>query len=331
MMMQDDTSEATNGGPKPVNIAPAPEKRPPAKAPARKATTPAPKRPARATPARQQAKAAVKRAATPAVKAAPKAVPKKKKATKAAARAPPKATPAKRPYKPVPRPDRRLSGIRAAAGELSRALDAVEKARATLEESFARSAAGNLDRARGALETLRRLAEAAPLVDVRRLERELAVLVEDAADLREREGKGRKRDMLAVDDFLGNAAARLEMAVTPEAGAHLKLLSERLAGLDALRRGHQAAVNERFRARLESSRKVLGALPGSAGRLDDRALNAIVSELESAIGLCKAYPVGRLSGKPGDLYGIDGLVKRLDRRLARVQALLARRKEPTDG
>lgn len=322
--MQDDAPEATKEMTKPAGIAPAPQKRPPAKAPVKKATTAAPRKPGRVPPARPPPKA-------PAKKAAPKAVSKKKKAPKAAVKAPAKTAPARKPARAAPRPDRRLSGIRAAAGELSRALDAVEKARATLEESFARSAAGNLDRARGALETLRRLAEAAPLVDVRRLERELAVLVEDAADLREREGKGRKRDMLAVDDFLGNAAARLEMAVTPEAGAHLKLLSERLAGLDALRRGHQAAVNERFRARLESSRKVLGALPGSAGRLDDRALSACASELESAIGLCKAFPVGRLSGKPGDLYGIDGLVKRLDRRLARVQALLSHRKEPTDG
>ena len=329
-MMQDNTSEATNEGMVPVNIASAPEKRPPAKPPARKPATSAARKPARAPSARTPAKAPVKKAATPAVKAVRKAVPAKKPVARAA-KAPVKVAPARIPARSASRPDRRLSGIRAAAGELSRALDAVEKARAILEESFARSAAGNLDRARGALETLHRLAEAAPLVDVRRLERELAILVEDAADLREREGKGRKRDLLAVDDFLGKAAARLEMAVSPAAGAHLKLLSERLEGLDALRRGHQAAVNERFRTRLESSRKVLGALPGSAGRLDDRALNAVVSELESAIGLCKAFPVGRLSGKPGDLYGIDGLVKRLDRRLSRVQALLSRRKEPSDG
>lgn len=229
------------------------------------------------------------------------------------------------------RPDRRLAGIRAAAGELSKALDAVERARSSLEESFDRAASGNLTRAQGALGALRRLAESGPLLDARRLERELALLVEDAGRLRKGEGKGRKRDLLAVDEFLGDAAARLELASTSAAGTHLGQLAERLAGLETLRRSHQAAIAGRFRGRLDRSRKVLEAVPGSCARLDGRSLDGVARELQSAIGLCKAFSVGRLSGKPGDLYNLDGLVKRLDRRLSRVQALLGRKKEPSGG
>jgi len=354
MMAQDNTSGAKREGPQQTGPAPAAniavnaatvkrqaakaaDRAPPVKKPAVKADARAPaarkpavKADAKAVPTKRQAAKApskVLSAKRPAVKATARPFPSKKPAPKA----PAKARTVKRSAGAPPAADKRLPGMRAAAGELSRALDAVEKARAALEETFSRAAAGNLARAQGALETLRRLASTGPLLDVRRLERELAVLVEDVGDLREREGKGRKRDLLAVDEFLGDAAARLEMAATPAAGSHLKLLSERLSGLEALRRSHQAAVNERFRARLVSSRKVLGTLPDSCVRLNERALGCVVRELESALALSKAFPVGKLQGKPGDLYGIDGLVKRLDRRMARVQALLARRKEPSDG
>ena len=275
----------------------------------------------------KRAPAAVKK---PAVKKPAKAMKGPSGAAKPAPAAPSRA--AKKGKAPAqPRPDRRLAGIRAAAGELSKALDSVEKARSSLEESLDRAASGNITRAQGALGALRRLSDAGPLLDVLRVERELALLVEDVGDLRRREGKGRKRDLLAVDEFLYDAASRLELASTSAAGTHLGLLSERLAGLETLRRSHQAAIAERFRQRLDRTRKVLEALPATCVRLDGKTLDGVSRELQSALGLCKAFPVGRLSGKPGDLYHIDGLIKRLDRRLSRVHSLLGRKKEPSGG
>jgi hypothetical protein len=273
--------------------------------------------------------AAVPKAAPAPAKAqaGPSAKPKAGPPAKQAARAPTR----KKPAGKAPGPDRRLAGIRAAAAELSRALDSILAARAGLEQSFSRAASGSLARAQGALGALRKLAESGPLLDVRRLERELAVLAEDAGGLHRRKGKGRKRDLLAVDRFLGDAAARLELAATSAAGTHLGLLSERLSGLEALRRSHQAAISERFQARLERARKVLSAVPEACARLDGRSLDVVARELQTAIGLCKACPVGKLSGKPADLYGIDGLVKRLDRRMEKIQSILSRRKEPSDG
>lgn len=296
----------------------------PAARPAGKAV---PMRPVKANPPNAAPKAPARKEVPPAAPGAPKASRKGKPASRARPGAPAGRTAAKAP----PRPDKRLFGIRAAAGELSRALDAIEKARAALEDGFGRAAAGNLARAQGALETLRRLSESAPLLDVRNLERELARLAESVAAIKEGDGGGRKRDMLAVDEFLGNAAARLELAVTPAAEAPLKLLSERLSGLESIRRKHQSAVHDRFRARLEGSRRVLAAVLESCGRLDSRALSGVARELETALGLCKTFPVGKLQGRPRDLYGIDGLVKQLDRRLSRVQDLLADRKERPDG
>ncbi len=278
-------------------------------------------------------KTAAARKAAPGTKAkGPKAeTAPGKPATKPAAAKPAKAAPPRKPAGTPRRSDRRLAGIRAAAAELSNAINDIETARSGLQEAFARAAAGNLSRAQGALGALRRLAESGPLLDVRRLERDLAVMVEDAGGLHQREGKGRKRDLLAVDEFLGDAAARLELAATSAAGPHLKLLSERLSGLEALRRSHQAAITGRFRARLDRTRRVLAAVPDQCVRLDGRALVNLSRELQSSLGLCKAFPVSRLSGKPGDLYGIDGLVKRLDRRMAHVRSLLGRRKEPSGG
>jgi hypothetical protein len=272
----------------------------------------------------------VKKAATPVAKTAVMAVQTKRHRRKAAVKAPAKARPGRTGRAP-PKPDRRIAGIRAAVGELSRALDPVEKARATLEESFARAAAGNIARAQGALETLRRLSDSAPLLDVRNLERTLGRLAEGVDDLKDIEGKARKRYLLAVDRFLDYAAARLELAVTPAAGAPIKLLSERLATMEALRARHQSAVQDRFRARLDNSRRVLAAVAESSDHLDRKALGDVARELESALCLSKAFAVGKLQGKPRDLYSIDGFVKRLDRRMARVQALMARKKEPSDG
>ena len=354
-MMQDNASEAKSEGPPQAKAAPTPAARPPVNAPVKKAekpavkaavkpavrqavriaVKPAPKRPAKRTLPKAAAKALAKKVlATKVVSSAAgtavKALAKKRPAKKQAVKAPAKGQTGKA-VKAPPKPDKRLPGIRAAAGELSRALDAVEKARSAIEESFGRTAAGNLARAQGALHTLSRMAESVPLLDVRNLERELARLVEDVGDLKDGEGKGRKRDMLALDEFLGDAAARLELAVTPAARAPLKLLSERLPGLEAIRRKHQSAVHDRFLARLVSSRRTLSALSESCGRLDKRALGGVSRELESALGLCKTLPVGKLQGKPRDLYGIDCLVKQLDRRLARVQDLLADRKEQPDG
>jgi len=336
-MVQDYASVAKSDGTKPAATNPAPAARPPLRVPAKKtgnaAVKPAVKAAAKPA-AKPPAKPAVKPAVKPVVKPAARAIAQKKpapKAPKKAPKTPAKLTNARRTGKAAPKPDKRLSGIRAAAGELSRALDALEKARSSLEEGFARAAAGNLARAQGALQTLGRMAESVPLLDVRNLERELARLAEDIVGINDGECKGRKRDMLAVDEFLGDAAARLELAVTPAARAPLKLLSERISGLETVRRKHQSAVHDRFRARLESSRRTITTLSGSCGRLDKRALGGVVRELESALALCKTFPVGKLQGKPRDLYGIDGLVKQLDRRLARVQDLLANRKEQPDG
>jgi len=279
-------------------------------------------------PAKAKAAAGPKAASAPAkAPARPPAKPPSRPPARPAAGAPPR----KKPAGKAPGPDRRLAGIRAAAAELSRALDALLAARAGLEQSFSRAASGSLARAQGALGALRKLAESGPLLDVRRLERELAVLAEDAGGLHRRKGRGRKRDLLAVDRFLGDAAARLELAATSAAGTHLGLLSERLAGLEALRRSHQAAITERFQARLDRARRVLSAVPESCARLDVRSLDGVARELQAAIGLCKAFPVGKLSGKPADLYGIDGLVKRLDRRMENIRTILSRRKEPSDG
>jgi len=217
---------------------------------------------------------------------------------------------------------RHLAAISDSAARLSTALDALEKARTALEDSFQRAAARNLSRAQAALGTLRRLAEAGPILDARRLERELSVLVDEAGDLADRNARGRKRDLLAVDRYLGDAAARLELAATPATGAHLELLSERLAGLESARHKHQAAIQGRFRSRLGNARKVLGSLPAACAGLDGRALERVFRELEPAVKLCRAVRVEKLQGRSGDLYDIDGLAKRLERRLSRVRAAI---------
>ncbi len=227
--------------------------------------------------------------------------------------------------------ERRLAGIRAAAMELGRALDEVEKARATIEDAFAKATEANTARAMGALDTLNKAASAGPLLDTRRLERELATLLETGGELSSREAKGRKRDLLAVDDFLGRAAQRLELAATGTAAESLRMLSGRLTEMQALRQKLQGAVQERFRARLEVSRAVLGSLGGAAVRLDEEALEAVSSRLEQALAVNKAFPLARLEGRPRDLYGIDNLMKQVSKRLERVKELVAVRTEDPDG
>lgn len=227
--------------------------------------------------------------------------------------------------------ERRLAGIRAAAGELGKALDAMEKARESVEGHFGKTAAANLARARGALEALEKAAGAGPLLDVRRLERDLASLVEACGELRTRKGKGRKRDILAVDDILGDAARRLELAVAGAAAGNLKLLTERLVDMESMRQELQRTVNERFRSRLEQCRKVLGALEGAAARLPSRGLDSVARELEGAVALSRACHPGKLGGKADDLYLIDGFVKQAARRLDKVGAMLAVRTEDSDG
>lgn len=226
---------------------------------------------------------------------------------------------------------RRLAGIRAAAGELAKVLDDIEKAREALEGQFQHAADANLARARGALDMLIKAAEARPLLDARRLERDLALLVESSGDLKALESRGRKRDILAVDDFLGDVARRLELAVTGTAADNLKLLNDRLVEMEAMREKLRKAVRERFRSRLQLSRSVLGSLDGAAVRLAEERLARISRELEGALAIGKALPAGKLAGKPKDLYGIDGMVKQVARRLDRVQRLLAVKTEESDG
>lgn len=250
-----------------------------------------------------------------------------------------KTVPGKARAKKVPREapraalrlERRLAGIRAASVELGRALDEVEKARGTIEDAFAKATEANTARAMGALDTLNKAASAGPLLDARRLERELANLLETGGELRAREAKGRKRDLLAVDDFLGRAAQRLELAATGIAAENLKMLSERLSEMQALRQKLQGAIQERFRARLELSRVVLGSLGGAAVRLDEEALEAVSARLEQALALGKAFPIAKLEGRPRDLYGIDNLMKQVSKRLERVKVLVAIRREESDG
>jgi hypothetical protein len=225
---------------------------------------------------------------------------------------------------------RRLAGIRAAAGELGKVLGEMEKARDAVEGHFRKAAAADLARARGALETLAKAAGAGPLLDVRRLEKDLASLVEACGELRTRKSKGRKRDVLAVDDLLGTTARRLELAVAGAAAGNLRLLSERLVEMEALRHEMQAAVSERFRARLEACRKVLGSLEQAAPRLPVRGLESVARELDAAVALGRACHPGKLGGKPDDLYMIDGFVKQAARRLDKVAAILAVRTERSD-
>ena len=266
----------------------------------------------------------------PARKPAPK-VPAKKKVSlvrrAASARPPAKGTPAKAAL----RLEKRLAGIRAASGELSKALEEVENARLAIEEAFDKATEANLARARGALETIGRVTAAGPLLDARRLERDLQALLARSEELAGLDAQGRKRDILAVDDFLGRAARRLELAVAGAAAENLKILSGRLAETQELRQKLKSAVKERFRTRVNASRATLGELATACARLDEKSLNDVSRELDRAVALGRSLPVGKLEGKPKDLYGIDGLVKQISRRLDRVRGIVAVRTEHTDG
>lgn len=229
------------------------------------------------------------------------------------------------------RTQRRLAGIRAAAVELGKALEDMESAREAIEGQFQKAAAANLTRARGALESLCRAAGEGPMVDVRRLERDLVSLVEACGQLRSRRTRGRKRDVLAVDDFLGEAARKLELSAAGAAAGNLQLLGERLVEMENLRTDLQKTVRERFSMRLEMSRAVLGSLETGAIRLNEVGLEAVSRELNGALAQSKVCQPGKLQGKLKDLYGIDGVSKQLARRLDKVSALLAVKKEGSDG
>ena len=223
---------------------------------------------------------------------------------------------AKRP-KPA-RPER----IRLDAREVRKSLDAIERARHAIEGHFREAAESNLSRARDALGTLARAARDGPLLDVRRLEKDLALLVEASGELCGQKVRGRKRDMLAVDGLLGDAARRLEGAVAAATAHNLGLLSERLTDMEAMRRELQGKVNARFSARLDRARSVLAAVEKAGASLPAEGQKAVARELDTIRALGRKAHPGMLGGKAQDLYTIDRFLKQAARRLEKVAAIM---------
>jgi len=303
----------------------APAKKAPAKAPARKTIV---KKPAVA------AKASV-------AKPAPKRPPVKK--------APVKKAPSKKAHAKKPQPSkedrdrlravRRLAGIRAAAGEIARRLNDIDRARTALGDGLRKSAEGDLTRVKNVMDNLTRMVETSPLIDPRRLEKDLTMLTEKCGTLKEREAKGRKRDLLAVDDFIGEAALRLEKVVTSAAAANLKLLQVRLMELEAVRENLRSTVDTRFRTRVDTSRNVLKSLEEAAGKLGGGALGKVSGELDKVLSLLKAIPIEKLEGRRKDLFRLDYLIKQTNKRMGAVMEILddggeksgKKSKAPKDG
>jgi len=225
----------------------------------------------------------------------------------------------------------RIAAIRASTTALRKALEEIERAREAVEGHFRKTAAANMSRSRQALETLGKAAVAGPMLDVRRLERDLASLVEACGEMKTRKGKGRKRDVLAVDDLLCDAARRLEGALADATAHNARLLSERLSGMEALRHELQGNVNSRFSSRLERCRNVLVLLDGSVPRLGTGALASVARELERTVALGGKCHPAKLGGKADDLYLIDGFLKQAARRLERVAAIMAVRSGDSKG
>jgi hypothetical protein len=169
---------------------------------------------------------------------------------------------------------------------------------------------------------LTRTVESVPLIDPRRLEKDLAVLTERCGVLKEREAKGRKRDLFAVDDFIGKAAQRLERVVTSAAAANLKLLSERIGQLEAARNNIMSAVDTRFRTRLEKSKLILTTVQAAAMKLPAEGLGKVSTELDKVVSLLKAIPVEKLEGRKKDLFRLDYLIKQTAKRLGAVSELV---------
>jgi len=219
----------------------------------------------------------------------------------------------------MPRPER----ISIAAGHIQKSLDDIEKARQAIEGHFREAAESNLERAHDAVDILSKAARVGPLLDVRGLEKDMALLVDASGELRARKGKGRKRDVWAVDGLLGDAARRLEGAVAGATARNLGLLTERLTELGELRNELQGKVNERFRARLDSSRRVLALLVSKGAAIGPQGQEAVARELDEIAALGRKCHPGNLGGKLDDLYTIDRFVKQVARRLEKVAAIMA--------
>jgi hypothetical protein len=225
----------------------------------------------------------------------------------------------------------RIAAIRASTIALRKALEEMERAREAVEGHFRKTAAANMTRSRQALETLGKAAVAGPLLDVRRLERDLASLVEACGEMKTRKGQGRKRDVLAVDDLLRDAARRLEGAVADATAHNVRLLLERLSDIEAIRHELQGKVNSRFSSRLERCKNVLVLLDGSAPRLGTGALASVARELDRTVALGRKCHPAKLGGNADDLYLIDGFLKQAARRLERVAAIMAVRSADPKG
>jgi hypothetical protein len=196
---------------------------------------------------------------------------------------------------------------------------------------FRESASRNLGRARTALESLNKVARSSPLIDARRLERDVSELVGAWDALRTRGSAGRKRDILMLDEFFGKAATTLETAAASRAAEHLTLLQERVGEMQEVRGSIEKAVDERFQTRMNGSRQALSTLSEAAARMSEGSMDRISAELERALELGKAFAPGRLEGRPEDLYTIDGLLKQVARRMERIHDILSVKTEQSDG
>lgn len=297
-------------------VKPVPEGAPKKEAPPKKA---APKAAPNKPPVRKPAVSAKPAVAKPAPKKPPvKVSPEKKPAKKAPAKKP---QPSKEERVKL-RAVKRLAGIRAAAGEIARRLDDIDKARTALGDGLRKSAEGDITRVKNVVDNLARMVMSAPLIDPNRLEKDLAMLTEKASVLKEREAKGRKRDLLAVDDFLGEAALRLEKVVSSAAAANLKLLQVRLADLEAVRESLRSTVDNRFKTRVDTSRHVLLALEEATGKMGGAVLGKVSEELDEVVSILKAIPVEKLEGRRKDLFRLDFLIKKTNKRMGDVMDII---------
>ncbi len=207
------------------------------------------------------------------------------------------------------------------ASELLSKLDAVEKARAAIQEGLKIRAESNLAMLKTMLGAFEKATEGQFTISPKRLKKSVCRLI-GAASAVVPSGAAKRREMFAIDDYLKCAREELYALQDGSLLSDLRLLSAKLEELELKRADILMKVEDRFKARLDISKKTLDEFAAKAVAISDDEAARAEKRLKELVALERKLKLENLTVKKASLRRLDSFMKALSERMEKLEGAL---------